>query len=76
MTEIRIRHEYEPEGAVLGDVPLGDIGDVIDSLKKWGLNMREDDGSEYVGSARLSGEYVYDAVRDVAYFEVLVEAAE
>lgn len=72
MTEVRIRHEYETVGAVLGDVPFGDVGDVIQSLSSWGLNHRADNGAEYVDKSSLSGEYVYDSVRDVAYFEIVI----
>ena len=73
MTEIRIRHIDEPDGATLGDVPFGDIDNVIPQLQRWGVNLA---GDGTVDNSRLSGTFDYDPATGKAFFEVLIEGEE
>lgn len=66
MTAVYIRDENFAEGAHLCDVPLGDIDSIIPTIKGWGL---ADESTE-----DLYGQFVYDAGRGVAYFEIVVGA--
>lgn len=68
MTAIFIRSEDWAEGARLADVPFDQLDTVIPTLKKWGLG-------DYEG-ADLSGQFVYDAERHAAYYEVVVSYGE
>jgi hypothetical protein len=66
VTEVRIRHEWSPDSAILGDVPFMETEKIIDHLKRWGV--RDEDGS--VDTDLLCGEFV---VTDrTAYFEVMI----
>lgn len=68
MTQIRIRHEDEPVGAILGDVPFADVDSVIRLLKMWGVKILAD--GDYANHDEYSGEFVYDADSREVYFEV------
>ncbi|AID58896.1 hypothetical protein PBI_GAIA_77 [Mycobacterium phage Gaia] len=72
MTEVRIRHEDDASSAFLADVPVGEVGDVIRSLADWGVELRTtEDCVDWRGKS-LSGSFVYDQVRDSAYFEIVL----
>lgn len=73
MTEVHIRHADDAEGVSIGEVPFGDIGDVLNSLAYNGLRVRTAVGASYVDREDLSTGFVYDMVRDAAYFEVVIE---
>lgn len=72
MTEVRIRHIDEINGASLGDVPFADLDTVIPTLKSWGVNIS---GDGLVNNDDLTGSFEYDTRTDEAFFEVLIEPA-
>jgi hypothetical protein len=65
MTAVFIRSADWAEGAFLADVPFDQLDTVIPAIKAWGLMDEED--------ADLTGQFVYEAEKRKAYFEVVVE---
>lgn len=68
MTEVRIRHDMDPDGHSLGDLPLSEIEDVVSLVKRWGISIPGDldDADDF------SGQFVYD--KNSAYFEVVIHS--
>lgn len=74
MTEVRIRHADDAHSVFLADVPFGDVGDIIRSLTFETLQLRTGHGSH--GVYEYTTGFVYDTVRDAAYYEIVIEDEE
>lgn len=67
--EIRLRAATETRSAHLTNIPLDQLDTVIPTIQSWGIASAEGDPADLNG---LSGQFVYDATTNVAYFEVLI----
>lgn len=72
MTQIRIRADYEPIGAVIADVPLDEVDQVVNRLLREGLAI---DGED-VARDQIVGGFIVDTVTREAYFEIFVESSD
>jgi hypothetical protein len=70
--EVRIRHESQPEGVVLGEVPFRKeaIDAIIPTIQAWGLSYMDISVDENA----IYGQFYADQNR--AYFEVMVPQRE
>jgi predicted lactoylglutathione lyase len=66
--EVRIRHESQPEGVVLGEVPFRKeaIDAIIPTIQAWGLSFMDNT----VDENSIYGQFFADQNR--AYFEVMI----
>ena len=70
MTEVRIRHEYDENAKLLGEVPLTleALDRIIPLLNRWGVS--DEDGNSYDEEASLYGQF--RVTPSEAYFEIVL----